>query len=87
MTPSGARRLLLETLGDLRRTGIMLEFTCPRCAVTRLFDPCVLPFGDLQGIATVGRRMHCSFCGSEGDGAFTRPAMAARSRADYVVDL
>ena len=63
----------LVTIGDLRRFGTMLEFTCCRCAGRRVFDPRELPFGNTQSITTAHRRMRCSFCGWQGDSAFTRP--------------
>jgi hypothetical protein len=63
----------LVTIGDLRRFGTMLEFTCCRCSGRRVFDPQELPFGNTQSIATAHRRMRCSFCGWQGDSAFTRP--------------
>jgi len=62
----------LDTMGDLRRCGGAVEYCCSRCGGTRLFDAHQLPFGDLQSIATVHRRMHCSQCGEQGAGSFTR---------------
>ena len=62
----------MDTIGDLRRSGGALEYCCSRCGGTRVFDPDQLPFGNLQSIATVHRRMHCSRCGEQGAGSFTR---------------
>ena len=76
----------LVTIGDLRRFGTMLEFTCCRCSGRRVFDPRELPFGNTQSIATAHRRMRCSFCGWQGDSAFTRPVQpsgAHQGRAAY----
>ncbi|MBK8084939.1 MAG: hypothetical protein IPK28_14570 [Devosia sp.] len=75
------------TIGDLRRGGALLEFVCSRCGDSRLFDPATLPFGNLQAVATAHRRMHCSVCGWQGAGSFTRArrlrqALAAPSGHD-----
>lgn len=72
------------TIGDLRRTGALLEFACSHCGATRLFDPNDLPFGNLQSIATAHRRMNCSICGWQGGGSFTR---ARRERAGTLLGL
>jgi hypothetical protein len=91
MTASGASgaatltRRPLVTIGDLRRSGTMLEFTCCRCSGRRVFDPRDLPFGNTQSIATAHRRMRCSFCGWQGDSAFTRPVQDVDSRGARVV--
>lgn len=75
----------LVTIGDLRRSGTMLEFTCCKCSGRRVFDPSDLPFGNTQSIATAHRRMRCSFCGWQGDSAFTRPVQDAAPRQGRVV--
>jgi hypothetical protein len=62
----------VNTIGDLRRSGGALEYCCSRCGGTRLFSPASLPFGNLQSVATVHRRMHCSLCGEQGAASFTR---------------
>jgi hypothetical protein len=80
----GARQLQLETIGDLRRAGRMLEFVCSHCSIGRLFDPYLLPFGDLQSVAKARRRMRCSFCGCDGDGSFTRTAPAHQGNGRHL---
>lgn len=80
----GAVRSRLRTIGDLRRSGALLEFTCCHCGTRRLFDPSALPFGPAQLVVTAHRRMNCSACGWEGHGSFTRarPMLPAGTIAD-----
>jgi hypothetical protein len=62
------------TVGDLRRTGMYIEYTCSSCLNARSFDPLDLPFGNLQLVVAVHRRMRCSFCGAKGDSSTSRPS-------------
>lgn len=61
------------TLGDVRASGLFVEYLCGSCLRARLFDPRELPFGDLQLIAALHRRMRCGFCGGQGESSMTRP--------------
>ena len=70
-------QLRMITVGDLRRSRTLLRFTCARCAGTRLFDPFQLPFGNLQPILTINRRMKCSVCGWDGESSACRPDSSA----------
>jgi hypothetical protein len=75
------------SIGDLRRSGGLLEFACSHCGARRLFHPSHLPFGDLQPIVTAHRRMNCSSCGLMGDGSFTRAREQADASNGDVVDI
>lgn len=61
------------TLGDVRRSGIYVEYICGCCLSIRAFDPRQLPFGNLQLVAAMHRRMRCTFCGGAGASSMTRP--------------
>jgi hypothetical protein len=68
--PTQGRR---TTLGDVRRSGMYVEYICANCLNIRSFDPRVLPFGNLQLVTVMHRRMRCTFCGGAGASSVTRP--------------
>ena len=58
------------TIGELRRTGKLLEVGCTKCWRVAYVDPNTLPFPDAEPVPTVHRRMKCS-CGEKG--GYSRP--------------
>jgi hypothetical protein len=52
------------TIGELRRTGKLLEVGCTKCWRVVYVDPVTLPFHDQEAVPTVHQRMKCSECGA-----------------------
>jgi len=63
----------LRTVGDLRRFGVLLRFSCFKSSGRRLLDALELPFGNSPLISTAHNRMKCIMCGGSGGEVCTRP--------------
>lgn len=59
------------TIGDLRRTGKLLEVGCTRCWNIRYLDAVELPLSDALAVPEAWRRMRCSRCGAKA--GYSRP--------------
>jgi DNA-directed RNA polymerase subunit RPC12/RpoP len=60
-----------ESLADLSRHGFCLRILCPRCGHERFANPGALMLevgrrGGSIGIASLGKRLRCTRCGTRG---------------------
>lgn len=52
------------TIGDLKRTGKLLELACMGCARHLYIDPASLPLPDVLPVPETAARLACSQCGA-----------------------
>ena len=55
------------TIGDLKRTGQLLEVYCDGCARHLSLDPGSLTVEDAQPVPTLAPRLRCTVCGARND--------------------
>jgi len=53
------------TMGDLRRTGQLLEVSCMNCAHIFHVDPATTDLPDELPVRLAAAKVHCSVCGSK----------------------
>lgn len=65
------------TIGDLRRSRMLLEVGCEACGHCVYIDPETLPFYDDQSVPLAHKRMRCNKCGRK-DRGYSRPDARVR---------